>query len=209
MSGLPVAPHRTALPRLLRLMGAIVAHDVTALETLRKAAPEGEPDVRWREVALMAHLFCGFPRTLAALEVLGRAGGLGAPEPVELEASAGPGEDVRGRGAALFERIYGANSSAVRAHIDAQHPDLERWIAEHAYGRVLSRPALDAATRELCAVVALAVTGHDRQLASHARGAIRCGATRADVDAALALVEEWIPEAAQARVRTVIEQFAR
>jgi AhpD family alkylhydroperoxidase len=191
--------------RIVRLFGALVAHDSATLTALREAAPPGEPDAGWREAALMAHLFCGFPRTIAGLEVLQRAGGLGAPGPDELPSAEALGD---GHGATLFDRIYGAGSGAVRDALAALHPTLERWIAEHAYDRVLARPALDAATRELCAVAALTITGHDRQLASHARGAVRCGATPAEVHAALELAAPWTRSDDLERARAVVARFA-
>ncbi len=192
--------------RLITLFAAVVTHDRAALEKVRHAAPIGEPDAAWREVVLMAHLFCGFPRTLAAFEVLERVGGVGTPSDGELSSD---DTDLSAEGAALFARIYGSNADTVRGALHGFHPDLARWIAEHAYARVLARPALAAATRELCAVAALAITGHDRQLASHARGAIRCGATPHDVQATLDLVLPWIPEPLRARAREVAAQFAR
>jgi 4-carboxymuconolactone decarboxylase len=192
--------------RLVTLFAAVVTHDRATLEAVRRAAPVGEPDAAWREVVLMAHLFCGFPRTLAAFEVLERVGGVGAPSEQELSAA---DSVVDAEGAALFDRIYGSSADTVRDALRGFHPDLARWIAEHAYARVLARPALEPATRELCAVAALAITGHDRQLASHARGAIRCGATAVDVQATLDLALPWIPEPLRARAREVAAQFAR
>lgn len=192
--------------RLITLFAAVVTHDRATLEAVRHAAPAGEPDAAWREVLLMAHLFCGFPRTLAAFEVLERVGGVGVPGEEELLVD---DTDRSPKGAALFDRIYATSAGSVRSALQGFHPDLARWIAEHAYARVLSRPALDAATRELCAVAALAITGHDRQLASHARGAVRCGATARDVQATLDLVLPWIPEPLRVRAREVAAQFAR
>lgn len=190
--------------RLVRLFAAIVAFDAEELTALRAAAPDGEPDAGWREAFLMAHLFAGIPRTLAALEVVARAGGLGAPLASELA----PERGVEA-GDELFARIYGESASAVHAAIEQVHPVLAAWVREHAYGRVLARPGLDAATRELCAVAALAITGHERQLASHARGAVRCGATPDDVAAALALAERWVPESFRETARQVVARFAR
>ncbi len=208
---------RERAARLVTLLGAIVAFDRDALVALRRAAPPGEPDAGWREVLLMAHLFCGVPRTLSALEVLAGAGGLGAPTDAELvdptpdsEAeSALSARSATERGAELFDRIYGSGADAVRSALRAYHPTLATWIAEHAYGRVLSRPGLDAATRELCAVAALAITAHERQLAGHARGAVRCGAAREEVAAALTLVERWTPPSFRQRARDLAAEFAR
>ncbi len=191
--------------RLVRLTTLIVLGDWDGLRAARAAAPAGEPDRAWREVVLQSHLFAGFPRVVEAYEVLTQAGGLGDPLPEEKE---GPGE-FTARGAPLFERIYGEAAQGVRARLASFHPDYGHWVAEHAYGRVLSRPGLDAATRELCAVAALLALGQERQLASHARGAVRCGASPAQVAAVAECIAEWVLPERLERGRAVLLRFAR
>ena len=191
--------------RLVRLSALVVLGDWDGLTALRAAAPEGEPDRAWREVVLQSHLFAGFPRLIEAYEVLGAAGGLGEPDPDEHE---GQGS-FEPRGAALFERIYGDNTESVQARLASFHPDYQRWIAEHAYGRVLSRPGLGADVRELCAVAALFALGQDRQLASHARGAVRCGVPPGVVAEVPGLDEDLVPQARAERGRVVLSRFAR
>jgi alkylhydroperoxidase/carboxymuconolactone decarboxylase family protein YurZ len=190
--------------RLLQLSAVITLGRWDELRRLRANVVAGEPDRRWREVVLQAHLFAGFPRVVEALSVLDEAGGLGAREPDELDEP--DGSDA---GAKLFERIYSAQSAAVRGALERGHPLLARWIAEHAYARVLVRPGLAPDRRELCAVVALAASEQDRQLAAHARGAIRLGATPAEVSEALEAVAALLSPAAHARAREVIAHFAR
>lgn len=191
--------------RLLRLSALVVLGDWEGLTALRNLAPEGEPDRAWREVVLQSHLFAGFPRLVEAYEVLDAAGGLGPPEPEEAEGTF----EVEPRGAALFERIYGDGSEAVRARLASFHPDYHRWIAEHAYGRVLSRPGLQADLRELCAVAALLALGLDRQLASHARGAVRCGADPETVAQVAQVVGNLVPAEHLERGRAILSRFAR
>ncbi len=58
-------------------------------------------------------------------------------------------------------------------------------MIQEGYGKVLSRPALDLVTRELCVVAALAVTSWEPQLHSHMRGALNAGASPPEVEAAL------------------------
>jgi 4-carboxymuconolactone decarboxylase len=190
--------------RLVRLSAAIVLGDWDELRALRRSAPEGEPDRRWREVLLQAHLFAGFPRVVEAGSVLAAVGGLGAPEPDEQ-----PTPLDRERGRALFEAIYAEQSAEVRAALSGIHVALAEWIEDHAYGRVLARPGLAADRRELCAVAALAAQGQERQLASHARGAVRLGATAAEVHATLEAIADLLAPAALARAREVTGHFAR
>ena len=172
--------------RLARLFLASVLGDWEEVVRLRRSCAAGEPDRRWREALLMVHLFGGVPRQVEAAALLASEGGLGELEAGELEDES---VDVA-RGSALFDRIYGDDSRAVRAMLAKGHPQFERWVLRHAYGRVLARPGLDASRRELLAVVALAALGQERQLAGHARGALRCGATREEIEEALDAVQD-------------------
>jgi 4-carboxymuconolactone decarboxylase len=191
--------------RLVRLSAAITLGDWDELRTLRRDAPRGEPDRRWREVLLQSHLFAGFPRAVEAAAVLVEAGGLGACEPGELE----PDGTRPADGHALFERIYSDRASTVRAMLERAHPLLARWVAEHAYARVLARAGLAPDRRELCAVAALAAQEQDRQLAAHARGAVRLGATPAEVRAVLDEIADLLAPEALERARDVIAHFTR
>ena len=65
------------------------------------------------------------------------------------------------------------------------HGELHDFVLEAAYGRILTRPGLDAVTREVVAVGVLAAQDQQRQLAGHARGAARLGATRAQLQEAV------------------------
>jgi 4-carboxymuconolactone decarboxylase len=192
--------------RLARLTVTIVLGRWEQLRAVRSAAPAGEPDRAWREAVLQAHLFAGFPRLVEAYGVLEEAGGLGELEPGE----AAPEDPLvtTPRGRELFERIYGAETGRVRAALERRQPLFAAWIEAHAYGRVLSRGGLDPARRELLACCALAATGQERQLASHARGAMRCGATQPALLAALEEVSELIAPERVERALRVIERFA-
>jgi alkylhydroperoxidase/carboxymuconolactone decarboxylase family protein YurZ len=189
--------------RLVRLIVAIALGRWDELSLLRESAPLGEPDREWREVVLMAHLFAGIPRQVEAYEVLDKHGGLGVLEEGEDRSE----DDVRARGEALFDRIYGTNAASVRPRLYSFHPDFGKWVQEHAYGRVLSRPGLTADRRELCAIGALASLGQSRQLASHVRGAALCGATREQIEGVLDAIADLLTPERILRARTVIERF--
>lgn len=191
--------------RLTRLFVAIVLGRWDEVRRLRTEAPEGEPDRSWREAVLQVHLFAGFPRQVEAYEVLAEVGGLGSLD--EDERLGEPDRVQRGR--ELFAVIYGKNAQAVEDRLHQHHDDFGGWIVGHAYGRVLCRPGLAANRRELLAVGALAATGQVRQLASHARGAIHCGATPAEVLAAIDCVQDLLrPEYLEA-ARSVAAKFSR
>lgn len=186
--------------RLARLFVASVLGRWDDVRALRRAAPTGEPDRAWREVALQVHVFAGFPRGVETYGVLAEEGGLGSPEEL------GEPED-RTRGDALFQRIYADLSPRVATTLRDGHPDFASWILGHAYGRVLSRPGLAADRRELLAVTALAALGQERQLASHVRGAVRCGAEAGDVRSALESVRELVGDARCDAALRIAERF--
>lgn len=147
-----------------------------------------------REGALMTHLFAGFPRAIEAFAVVEdavRRAGQAWP-------TSAPDDAAVGDGSAAFERIYGAHAGRVRARLSSYAAAFERAVIEDAYGRVLARPGLDARTRELMSVCALTALDLPRQLHSHLKGALACGATVDDltemVNLAADLVAAWPAE---------------
>ena len=204
----PMAPDPEAAPprlerELVELTFWTTLGDWPALGELRRAHP-GLAGLRGREALLQLHLFCGFPRIVEAFGVLADAGGLGEPEPDERRSEA----DRPDAGKALFDRIYEAQSERVAGLLGDYHPDFQGWILGHAYGRVLSRPGLSARERELLACVALTATDQHRQLASHVRGALRCGATRQDLLDVLRVLEELLPAERLERSAAVFRRFS-
>lgn len=188
---------------LVRLSVAIVLGRWDELRALREA---GTPDRRWREAVLQTHLFAGFPRLVEAFNVLSQCGGLGSPDAAETAHPASEAADFE-RGLDLFGAIYADQASDVRGVLAAAHPEVERWVLGHAYGRVLARPGLEPAFRELLATACLAATAQDRQLASHVRGAQRLGQPAEDLSAALDEVADLIEPGVLAKARSVLERF--
>ncbi|MGK0482625.1 MAG: alkylhydroperoxidase/carboxymuconolactone decarboxylase family protein YurZ [Planctomycetota bacterium] len=186
---------------LARLTAAIVCHDVEALREFGKRFARLGHAPEFHEVLLQCHLFCGFPRTLAGLDLL-RDAGMQLKDP-------GFDDPAGGAGKELFDKIYAGDADRVRDHLAGLSPTFATWIADHAYGRVLAREGLSPVERECLAVVALAATGHDRQLASHVRGAVRCGARPEDVMNVLDFVDGAIPEERLKRAREIAGRFAQ
>ncbi|HEX5871745.1 MAG TPA: carboxymuconolactone decarboxylase family protein, partial [Longimicrobium sp.] len=89
----------------------------------------------------------------------------------------------------------------LRENVRGLHPDVDGWMVTGGYGRVIGRPGLDLATRELCIAALLAVWNVPRQLHSHLRGALNAGAPVDQVDAAVEIACGFMePEqAAEAR----------
>lgn len=147
------------------------------------------------EALLQAVLFCGFPRVVTAFERLGQAWPAARPP----RGGGLPRTEQLAAGRTLFAAIYGRNDAAVRAMLRDHHEELHDFVLEAAYGRILSRPGLPAAVRELLAAGTLAAMDQERQFVAHARGALRLGATADELREVLrtvfgdgASVERWL-----------------
>lgn len=145
------------------------------------------------ELVLQTYLFAGFPRALNTAREWRRS--VDATRTVAVPAADGGGEaasdqmddytrasDWRARGEETCSIVYGPAYDKLRTNIRALHPLLDSWMIVEGYGKVLSRPQLDLARRELCIVAACATSGQDRQLHSHLHGAMHAGAGPQAID---------------------------
>lgn len=142
------------------------------------------------EVILQTYLFAGFPRALNAAREWRRVSGRRAPvgdESLQVDEAF-----TRRRGQETCAIVYGASYARLRVNIKALHPALDAWMIDDGYGKVLGRPQLDLARRELCVVAACAVARQDRQLHSHLHGARHAGASDDAVADALRVAEAFI-----------------
>lgn len=173
-------PENAALIRLAAAMSS--PNEALLVEAMRHAAGAAER-VAAEEVLLQGYLFVGYPAALRALGLWRTVVG-GPPAAVAPEESRA---DWAERGAQVCARIYGGAYERLRENVAALHPDLERWMVEEGYGKVLGRPGLDLKERELCIIALLAGLPAPHQLHSHLRGALNAGASPQEVDAALEL----------------------
>lgn len=79
------------------------------------------------------------------------------------------------------QQIWGEHSAAIEAALQKLDPDLAQLIIEVAYENVFARGQLDLKTRELLAITALLSVGSERELRTHMRGALNCGASLEDI----------------------------
>jgi 4-carboxymuconolactone decarboxylase len=172
---------------LVRLSAALASRESEGLQ--------GAMDKAWRvsdpsgveEVLLQSYLFLGYPISLNAFALWREISGREADPGVEDDWSAWVD-----RGRAVCREVYGGTYEGLRRNVRALHPDMERWMVVEGYGKVLGRPQLDLATRELCIVALLAVLGAPTQLYSHLRGALNAGAEPADVEESLEIAREYL-----------------
>jgi 4-carboxymuconolactone decarboxylase len=176
------------LAALVRVSGTVPGGDPAeqrrALERAEEMASPGEVE----EVLVQSYLFVGFPLALSAMATWRDLEGGGPPEPLLDDPTA---RGARGEG--VCRRVYGEQYTRLRRNIGRLHPDLDRWMVEEGYGKVISRPGLGLRERELCIVALLAVLGVEVQLYSHLRGALRVGASTGEVQAVLDQVADLIP----------------
>ncbi|HET7586081.1 MAG TPA: carboxymuconolactone decarboxylase family protein [Gemmatimonadaceae bacterium] len=167
---------------------------------VQRALQAAAPHLWIEELVLQSYLFAGFPRTLNAGRVWRKMSG--RPAPPAVPPAAGDRERWRTLGERTCAIVYGASYERLRVNIRALHPELDDWMIVEGYGKVLSRPGLDLVRRELCIVAVCAVTGQERQLHSHLRGARNAGASADQVRDVLSLVAPRVgAERAERNVR--------
>lgn len=183
---------------LMRLAAALATRDESLIRGAMEAARDVCDPPAVDEVLLQSHLFVGFPDTLNALALWREVSGTPAPPSI--------GEDPatwEARGERVCAAVYGANYGALRINVGRLHPDVDGWMATGGYGRVLGRPGLELATRELCVAALLAVWNVPRQLHSHLRGALNAGSSPAEVDEAVEIACDYLPPSRAAEVRAL------
>ena len=170
---------------LVRTAAVIAAGDELAIRAALADASATVNVVWMEELILQSYLFCGFPRSLNAMREWRRLTGERA---VPRSETAGV-EEWRRRGEERCRIVYGDMYERLRVNIRELRPELDEWMIVDGYGKVLSRPELDLARRELCIVAACAASGQDRQLHSHLHGALNVGVAAGVVTDALEALE--------------------
>src|SRR5437867_2263800 len=189
---------------------AIAAGETAELEARLGAARGAGVPVLWiEELLLQSLLVVGYPLALVAFGVWRKVSGPlpdhGSGHDAEQLAHA-DWEAWAERGAVVCRDVYGRAYHKLLVNLRTLHPALEDLVLVDAYGKVIGRPGLDLKRRELCTVAAVAVLGTaPQQLHSHLRGALNTGATAAEVEGVLELVEPDLDPEHRERAR---EQWA-
>src|SRR6266571_6087412 len=155
------------------------------------------PDVCSSDLLLQSLLVVGYPLALVAFGVWREITGPASAQGDGGGSGGGDGEELAHadweawakRGAAVCAAVYGRAYHKLLLNLRGLHPALEDLVLVDAYGKVIGRPGLDLKRRELCTVAEIAVLGTAQQLHSHLRGALNTGATRAEVEGVLALID--------------------
>jgi 4-carboxymuconolactone decarboxylase len=176
---------------LVRLAAVIAAGSEPDIRT-ELARAQQDARVEWiEEVILQSYLFAGFPRTLNAAREWRRVSGRTAPLNDDGE-RLDRADEWRRQGEETCAIVYGPFYERLRVNIRALHPALDAWMIVEGYGKVLSRPGLDLARRELCIVAACAASRQERQLHSHLHGALHAGASESAITDTLGAVASLV-----------------
>ena len=200
-----LAPIEARLRHLVRIAGAIAGSPEGQVRSLMSEAVDEVDAVQVEEIILQSYLFAGFPRTLNAMRIWRGVSERPAPES-DPEAAAEDFDLWRRRGASTCAVVYGESYEKLRRNVCELHPALDEWMIVDGYGKVLSRPGVDLRTRELCVVAACAVSGQQRQLHSHLRGALNSGSSTGEIGAVLDALGDLISRDDLGRYRQLLQK---
>lgn len=165
------------------------------------------------EVVIHAYAYCGFPRSLRAIQTLMQ---------VVEERKADGITDVIGRGASIitdnrsrYERgcdvlaeISGVPADAPKAGYAIFAPTIERFLKEHLFADLIERDLLTYRERELTTVSVLAgVGGVEPMFGSHAAICMHLGVTPEQLSAMLNIVEMNLGKTYSEPLRKVLNQL--
>lgn len=171
--------------RIVAIAATTAQGDLENLKTsLARGLDNGMTVNEIKEVLVHAYAYCGFPRSLRALqtfmEVLDERKAQGITDAVGREASPVADEqDKYTRGAELLEKLSGAPADAPKTGYAAFAPVIEQYLKEHLFCDIFERDLLTWQERELATVSILTAMGEgvEPMLKSHSAICLRQGIT--------------------------------
>lgn len=165
------------------------------------------------EVLIHAYAYCGFPRSLRAIQtfmqVVDERKANGINDPIGREASAIKDNRNRyKRGRDVLAEISGAPADAPKSGYAIFAPTIERFLKEHLFADIFERDLLTYRERELATVSVLAgVGGVEPMFKSHAAICLHLGFTTKQLSALLNIVEVNIGKTYSEPLRGVLNQL--
>ena len=165
------------------------------------------------EVLIHAYAYCGFPRSLRAIQtfmqVVDKRKANGINDPVGREATAI--DDSRSRyerGRDVLAEISGISADAPKAGYALFAPTIERFLKEHLFADLFERDLLTYRERELATVSILAgVGGVEPMFRSHAAICLHLDVTPEQLSALLNIVEMNLGKSSSEPLRKVLNQM--
>ena len=167
------------------------------------------------EVLIHAYAYCGFPRSLRAIQTFMQ---------VVDERKANGINDIAGRevseindnrnryerGRDILAEISGTSANAPKAGYAIFTPAIERFLKEHLFADLFERDLLTYRERELATVSILAgVGGVEPTLRSHAAICLHLGVTAEQLSALLNIVEMNLGTSYSEPLRNILEQIVK
>ena len=167
------------------------------------------------EVLIHAYAYCGFPRSLRAIQTFMQ---------VVDERKANGINDIAGRevseindnrnryerGRDILAEISGPSANAPKAGYAIFTPAIERFLKEHLFADLFERDLLTYRERELATVSILAgVGGVEPMLRSHAAICLHLGVTAEQLSALLNIVEMNLGTSYSEPLRNILEQIVK
>lgn len=190
--------------------------DLEHLKTaLAQALDAGMTVNEVNEVLIHAYAYCGFPRSLRAIQtfmqVVDERKANGINDPVGREATAI--DDTRSRyerGRDVLAEISGISADAPKAGYAVFAPTIERFLKEHLFADLFERDLLTYRERELATVSILAGVGGVEPMAfGHMAICLHLGITDEQLSALLNIVETNLGKSYSKPLRGVLNQLTQ
>ena len=167
------------------------------------------------EVLIHAYAYCGFPRSLRAIQtfmqVVDERKAKGIDDPVGREATTT--DDSRSRyerGRDVLAEISGISADAPKAGYAVFTPTVERFLKEHLFADLFERDLLTYRERELATVSVLAGVGGVEPMAyGHMSICLHLGITAEQLSALLNIVETNLGKTYSEPLRGVLTQLTQ
>lgn len=163
-----------------------------------------------KEVLVQAYAYCGFPRSLRAIQtfmtVLDERKAQGITDTVGREASPVDSTGSKyDRGAKILEKLSGINSAHPTKGYGAFAPVIDQFLKEHLFADIFERDLLSYQDRELATVSVLAGVGGVEPMArGHMGICFHLGITKAQLTALLDIVESNLGSESSEPLRRIL-----
>ena len=188
--------------------------DLEHLKTaLAQALDTGMTVNEVNEVLVHAYAYCGFPRSLRAIQtfmqVVDERKARGIDDPVGREATVIENDRSRyERGRDILAEISGISADAPKAGYAVFTPTVERFLKEHLFADLFERDLLTYRERELATVSVLAGVGGVEPMASgHMAICLHLGITAEQLTALLNIVETNLGKSYSEQLRGVLNRL--
>ena len=164
-----------------------------------------------KELLIQAYAYCGFPRSLTALNVfknvLDNRISSGTADPEGESAKVVSDIDKYGQGAMTLRELSGAPLDAPAPWYEDFAPGINRFLKEHLFADIFGRGVLPNADRELATVSMLtALGGVEPMAAGHIAICRNLGLTDAQLNAMLDIIERNQGPSKVAPIRNIINR---